>query len=216
MKACTFTLRELEDRLPMNAEDTLHSVTFVKRFGRLANVIRCRISTPGYEVAPNCTSETTASLWEQLLDLDGEIVAIVQEGDEVTITTDAADDEPGSLTYRLYEAARQIVEDTRCWTAGRAITIWRGVLGRSCYEAYIRHTSQDLLLGLRDGKPDRAVEVRVSHLNLASGPFWPFILTREDYAAWAEEAWALLANEHDLDKYSTIVPGTDVLPGGRR
>jgi len=175
-----FTTNELASKLPLGRGAVIHSIKWVKMAGDLQDQAYIRAGYNGRP--PTGTNVMSANMVELMLGLDGNITDIQQDGDQVTVTTDA---EPEPAT--IYDRARQTIEGARQWPSGDAVTIWQGKHAR----VYVREYQGLLSLNAVNGDPRKVERVRCGFYSPRGG--FRFDLDRAGYDRWASRAKQLLS-----------------------
>ena len=171
-----FTTDELASRLPLGPNAVVYTIELIRMIGQLQHQVSIRSSRDG---ARPTTQQVSANMVELMLDLDGKITTIQQDGDQVTITTDA--EAPGDEPVTIYDLAQRAVEERAAAFPDEPVSIWRGV----CFRIFIRRYQGLLTLYAVNGDPRKAQRVRCGHL---SQDGWHFTLSRADYDCWAARA----------------------------
>ena len=177
MTTYNFTTNELASKLPLSTGAVIHSIKWVKMAGDLQDQAYIRAGYNGR--APTGTNVMSANMVTLMLGLDGNITDVQQDGDQVTVTTDASPktDEPATI----FERARRAVETHSKSFPADSVGIWKNAR----LTVFIRRYNGALTLHAVNGDPRKSQRVRCGYV----GPNgWHFDLSRADYDRWADRA----------------------------
>lgn len=182
MTTYNFTTNELAGKLPLSRGAVIHSIKWVKMAGDLQDQAYIRAGYDGRQ--PTGTNVMSANMVELMLGLDGHITDVQQDGDQVTVTTDASPEADEPVT--LYDLARQAVEKHAGAFPVDSVGIWK----TARLTVFIRRYNGALTMHAINGNPHKSQRVRCGYV----GPNgWHFDLSRADYDRWASRAKRLVS-----------------------
>ena len=172
-----FTTDELASKLP--GDSIIHTVELVRMPKPLIHQVYIRKTDTRDRYAH--TSVMSANMVELFLTLDGQITTVQQDGDRVTITTDAEVSEPATI----YDLARQAVERYAAAFPVDSVGIWKN----ERLTVFIRRYNGDLTMCAVNGDPRKSQRVRCGYVGQDG---WHFELSKADYKRWAAKIKRLM------------------------